>query len=170
MVLDEMIGTALAGFEDWLGVSGWRGKEHDCVNLFAHGFLLRQVAPDGFLRDFTQVGIESAVPQPPGLGIKAACRKDLVIWGEPGAVTWHADWVPTRGPAAIIEWKARRRKVRAVLDRRDVEWLVGYTRHDPECRGYAVTVDFVSTPGRIASARIVHGQVTEDFHRVSTVA
>ena len=167
MVLDGIIGAALAEFEDWLVASGWRGKEHDCVNQFAHGFLFRRVAQDGVISDFTQVGIESAVPQPRGVGIKAACRKDLVIWDEPGAVTWDEHWAPTRVPAAIIEWKARRRRVRALLDRRDVAWLTGYTCHYPECRGYAVTVDFAVRPGRVASARIVRGQVTEGFHRLA---
>ena len=37
--------------------SGWRGKEHDCVNLFAHRFLAKRVRP------FDRIGIEVAVPQ-----------------------------------------------------------------------------------------------------------
>ncbi len=166
MNLRHIVASALSEFEVWLLSSSWRGKENDCVNLFAHGFLAPHVAPDSMLHDLTQIGIEVGVPQPPGMGIKAAVRKDLVIWREPLTTTWSADWVAETFPLAIIEWKARRKKFSdPVLFPYDLNWLTSYSLLQPDFTGFSVTVDFTSTTRRVASAIVTNGQVSEDFHR-----
>ena len=170
MTLDFLIANTLAEYEQWLLSSDWRGKEHDCVNLFVHGFLFQHVRSGATIEDFTQVGIEVGVPQPEGIGIKPAARKDLVIWDAPRAVTWDADWRAVRQPVAIIEWKARRKPLLPVLYPGDIEWLRRYSLHYPDFIGYAVTVDFTSTLRRVASARIFAGQMIEDFHRPTTMS
>lgn len=165
-MLDQLIATTLTEYEAWLLSSGWRGKEHDCVNLFVHGFLFRHVRADAVIQDFTQVGIEMAVPQPEGMGIKQAVRKDLVIWDSPRFVTWDEQWRAIHPPRAIIEWKARRKpRAEAILYAGDIEWLRRYSLHYSGFTGYAVTVDFTSPQRRVASARIYNGEITEDFHR-----
>ena len=161
-----MIASALADFESALLSTGWRGKENDCVNLFTHGFLFPRIRADAAIRDFTQIGIEVGVPQPPNVGTKAACRKDLVIWREPRQVTWDTTtWRPFRHPWAIVEWKAHRKRIEPTLDAHDLHWLTAYSHHQPDFCGFVVTVDFTSDSRRIASAIVQRGQITEDFHR-----
>jgi hypothetical protein len=122
--LDRLIGRTLVQFENWLIPSGGRGRENECVNLFAHGFLFKEIGRGKPIEDFTQVGIEVSVPQPKGIGSKAAARKDLVIWNEARETAFNDDWIPIRFPISIIEWKARRKPKRsALLDSHDVHWL-----------------------------------------------
>jgi hypothetical protein len=149
--------------------SGWEGKEHDCVNLFTHGFLFPHIRPEGPIKDFTQVGIEIGVPQPTdfGLGTKPATRKDLVIWDSPRAVTWDKEWQAIHFPLCIIEWKARRKKSPAPkIDRRDLHWLGEYSRRMPAFVGYAVTVDFTCPDRRVFSCKVVDGDAITDVHRL----
>ena len=167
--LDGFLGRALLEYEQWLLETEWRGKEHDCVNLFAHGFLFPKIQPGAAVDHFTRVGIEIGVPQPAGLGIKPATRKDLVIWEKPHSVTWDEKWKASQCPQAIVEWKARRKTRRgALMDERDLNWLRRYSLHYPKFVGYAVTVDFTAPNRRLASARIEGGTVTEEFHRLLT--
>jgi len=164
--LDNILGQALRDFEHWLLASCWRGKENDCVNLFAHKFLLTKIGPSSPLRYPTQMGIEVGVPQPEPIGIKRAVRKDLVLWREPEQTTWDETWNAVREPMAIVEWKARRKASRRpVLDHYDLEWLRQYTVIFPAFTGYCVTVDFTSLDRRLATARLLGGSILEDFHR-----
>jgi hypothetical protein len=164
--MDQFLASALAEFEDWLLKHGWRGKENDCVNLFAHGFLFPRIRPGAAVDHFTRVGIEVGVPQPVGLGIKLAVRKDLVIWEKAFASTWDDQWQAATCPQAIIEWKARRKhQGAALLDERDLNWLRRYSVHYPKFVGYAVTVDFTAADRRLTTARVEGGTVVEGFHR-----
>lgn len=165
--LDRVVAASLATFESWLLQSNWRGKEHDCVNLFTHGFLFSHVSPQAIIREFTQVGIETGVPQPSHIGIKGACRKDLVIWNNPREVAWDTStWMPVRAPAAIIEWKAHRRPITPILNQTDIAWLTAYSKHFDGFTGYAVTVDFTSSSRRVATALVRRDEFIEDFHRL----
>jgi hypothetical protein len=40
----RQIEKALVDFRRWLRSQQWRGKEHDCVNLYVHGFLFPTIA------------------------------------------------------------------------------------------------------------------------------
>jgi hypothetical protein len=82
--------------------SGWLGKEHDWVNRYAHGYLLKHCLPSGPLREPGQVAIEVGVSQPPGYPC-AATRRDLVIRSHSGLTCWDADWKPVHHPMAILE-------------------------------------------------------------------
>jgi hypothetical protein len=64
--LDHLLGDCLSQFEARMLEKGWRGKEHDCVNLFGHGFLFPHVKEGAAIEDFTQVAIEVPIPQAPG--------------------------------------------------------------------------------------------------------
>ena len=164
--LDPLLRATFQDFEAWLLENSWRGKEHDCVNLFVHKFLSHRVNPKGPIRDLTQVGIEVGVPQPASCGHRPSARKDLVIWGKPGTVAWGADWTAVNVPAAIIEWKAPRKiGLPARISPYDLQWLQNYAMHYPAFRGYCVTVDFSAKDRRVFSAAITATATVEDFHR-----
>ena len=166
--LNNLIAKTLSEFENWLMTSGWKGKENDCVNLFAHAFLFKEIRPGNPIEDFAQVGIEVGVPQPTGVGTKAGARKDLVIWDQPRMTTFDAAWRPVKIPAAIIEWKARRTKRRAAkLDPHDLNWITQMSVQNDNFLGYCVTVDFTETERRVYSVKFFRGVRTDDFHRVS---
>ncbi len=164
--LDRLIGRTLVRFENWLLSSDWHGRENECVNLFAHGFLFKEIGVGKPIEDFTQIGIEASVPQPKGVGVKAAVRKDLVIWDKARETAFNADWTPVYSPISIIEWKARRKPKHAtLLDSHDVRWLSQMSLQNHNSLGYAVTVDFINPTRRISSARFFCGKQTDNFHQ-----
>lgn len=166
--LDKLIAQTLSEFECWLLKERWKGKEADCVNLFTHAFLFKEICLGNAIEDFAQVGIEVGVPQPRGVGINAGVRKDLVIWGQPRMTTFDDAWKPVRVPAAIIEWKARRtRRPAAKLDPHNLHWIAAMSDQNINFLGYCVTVDFTETERRVYSARFFRGVRTDDFHRAS---
>ena len=164
--LDRLIGRTLVQFESWLISSAWRGRENECVNLFTHGFLFKEIGIGKPIEDFTQVGIEVSVPQPKGIGTKAAARKDLVIWNEAHETAFNTDWIPVRFPISIIEWKAKRKPKRSVLlDSHDIRWLAQMSQQNQNFLGYAVTVDFANPTRRLFTARLFGGEQTDDFQQ-----
>jgi hypothetical protein len=106
----------------------WYGKENDCVNRFALGFLLPRGTAASVLRHPTQLGIEVGVPQPPGIGSKAAARKDLVIWPEPWMSCWDSAGKPVARPVAILEWKVVHGRRLARGTSHDRDWLAAFAR------------------------------------------
>jgi len=135
------IARALKDFAIFLGRSGWRGKENDCVNLFAHRFLAKRIQP------MDRMGIEVAVPQLTGKRRKQAVRKDLVIWKQSGQTTWGKDWKAKAVPATILEWKVKRGPAaRATISARDRAWLTGYKSRHRGFVGVCVTVAFGKKP------------------------
>ena len=150
--LEPMLREAFTAFAEELATSGWRGKENDCVNWFAHGHLLARCPASSF-RHPTQIGIEVGVPQPPGVGQKGAAKKDLVIWPEPWMSTWTADWRPARIPTVVMEWKlchARKRLIGCAHDRR---WVEGFARWQPGSLGLTVIVDLDARKHRVQVGR-----------------
>jgi hypothetical protein len=160
--LDKLIAQTLSVFEDELLKTGWKGKEADCVNLFAHGFLFKEIRPGNPIEDFAQVGIEVGVPQPRGVGTRSGVRKDMIIWSEPRMTTFDGAWKPVKIPAAIIEWKARRSPKRAA---KLINWITQVSHQHLNFLGYCVTVDFTETDRRVYSAKFFRGVRTDDFHR-----
>ena len=137
MSLGGQIVKALKEFASFVGRSRWRGKENDCVNLFAHRFLVKRIRP------MDRIGIEVAVPQLEGKGRKQAVRKDLVIWKRSGQTTWGKDWKAKAVPQAILEWKVKRGPAAmATISARDRNWLAGYKRKHRRFFGACVTVAF----------------------------
>lgn len=142
--IDRFLNEALESMASWLKANTWRGKEHECVNLFAHKFLFDKIEPGAAVECPTQVCIEGALKQPAGYKNPAA-RKDLVIWSKPLQTTWSTNWEPVRSPKAVMEWKVFRDRLPGRLfDRHDVEWITSYTEEQPTSFGYLVSVDFAS--------------------------
>ena len=142
--IDRFLNEALESFALWLKSSDWRGKEHDCVNLFAHKFLFEKIAPAAAIECPTQVCIECALKQPAQFA-NVAARKDLVIWEHPLQNTWSTDWEPVHSPKAVLEWKVfRLHAPTSVFDPHDEAWIASYTREQDGRFGYVVSVDFTS--------------------------
>ena len=139
MSLSTQIHASLKEMEMHLHKSGWRGKENDCVNLFAHRFLAKRVRP------IDRIGIEVAVPQLSGKGRKQAVRKDLVIWKRSGDTTWGADWKAKAVPQAILEWKVKRGPAaKPTISARDRAWLKAFKGKYRGFIGVCVTVAYGS--------------------------
>ena len=137
MSLSTEIHAALKQMELHLHKSDWRGKENDCVNLFAHRFLAKRVRP------IDRIGIEVAVPQLGGKGRKQAVRKDLLIWKRGGATTWGADWKAKAVPQAILEWKVKRGPgAKPTISNRDRAWLKAFKCNHRGFTGVCVTVTY----------------------------
>ena len=137
MGLWVQVEKALREFSSFLKQTEWRGKENDCVNLFAHRFLAKRVQP------LDRMGIEVAVPQLGGKGRKQAVRKDLVIWGKGGQTTWDAAWKAKAVPQAILEWKVKRGpNAQPIISSRDRAWLKAFKSKHRGFIGVCVTVAF----------------------------
>jgi hypothetical protein len=137
---DEIVTLSLREFAADTLSSEWFGKEHDWVNRYAHGYLLKHCLPRGPLREAGQVAIEVGVPQPPGYPC-AATRRDLVIWSHSGLTCWDADWKPVHHPLAILEWKVHRIGRRNRDQPHEREWLRRYTAWQAGRVAYAVEID-----------------------------
>ena len=61
---DRFLNEALESFSHFLKTTDWRGKERECVNLFAHKFLFEKIEPGAAIECPTQVSIECALKQP----------------------------------------------------------------------------------------------------------
>jgi hypothetical protein len=137
MRIRTIIEKSLGSLALFLKKNAWRGKENDCVNLFAHRFLAKRVRP------LDRIGIEVAVPQLGGKGRKQAVRKDLVIWGKGGQTTWDAAWKAKAVPQAILEWKVKRGpNAQTTISSRDRAWLKAFKRKHRGFIGFCVTVAF----------------------------
>ena len=131
------INRSLKEFSSFICDSDWRGKENDCVNLFAHRFLAKRIRP------IDRIGIEVAVPQLSGKGRKQAVRKDLVIWKQSGDTTWGADWKAKAVPLAILEWKVKRGPAaKPTISARDRAWLKAFKSKYRGFIGVCVTVAY----------------------------
>jgi len=154
--MDKLITVSLSAFAADTLDRHWHGKEHDWVNRYAHGYLLKHCTPDGPLYDPGQIAIEVGVPQPPGYKAPAT-RRDLVIWPSPGLTCWDAEWRPVHHPVVIIEWKVHRpgRKNRDQPHER--EWLRRYTQWQQEYVAYAVEINLGCTPNSLTCHRFHAG-------------
>lgn len=169
--IDRFIESSIYGFASWIAASTWRGKERDCINLFATRFILPAVSPDAAITDYSQVRIECGVPQPTGESFKRpSAAKDLVVWRDPLEVAWDFDWKPKNIPWVILEWKTRRSgSFESMFDPHDEVWLTAFTTQNPDAFGYAVTVDFCGSSREVHFARFKDG-VMKVNHRLAAQA
>ena len=160
--IDRFLDEALESFAAWLkDHTEWRGKESECVNLFAHQFLFEKMERGAAIESATQVGIEVALKQPERY-VRRSSNKDLVIWSKPRQTTWSADWEPVHSPKAVIEWKVyRQRFPRRRFDRHDEEWIEAYTEEHVGVLGYVVSVDFTSDEPSVYWKQAKRGAFTD---------
>jgi hypothetical protein len=139
--IDLFLREALIAFTENFARVQWWGKEHDCVNRFVHGFLFPRCAQGLVLAHPTQVGIDVAVAQPPGLFVRGSARKDVVIWPAAWMSCWNSEWQPVNHPVAVMEWKVIRGGGSLKCHAHDREWLHGFAQWQPRSVGYAVTLN-----------------------------
>lgn len=152
--LDQIIKRSLRNLADDTHVRNWCAKEHDWVNYFAHRYLLRECSPRGPFKELWQIGIDVAVPQPPGCGYKKqSVGRDLVIWSKCGDTCFDADWKASKHPLAILEWKVHRprRPNRKVEHER--AWLRAYCEWQPSVIAYAIEIDGRCSPTTLTCTR-----------------
>ena len=159
--LEAGLRDALREFAAHLDSEPWVGKEHDCVNRFAHGYLIPRCQAGSLLHHPTQIGIEVGVAQPPGIGIKAAARKDLVIWPRPWMSCYDNTWRPVHYPTVVMEWKTLREGFRFSGTAHDHAWLTAFTRSRPETLGLSIVVSVAPSPTcRLTATRFIRGEAT----------
>lgn len=103
--LDRLLRTPLAALVADATDEQWQGKERDCVNRFAMGYLVGACGRHHFLQHPTQIGIEMAVAQPSRVGVRPTAPKDLVIWRWPWSTCWDDEENAAHAPLAVIEWR-----------------------------------------------------------------
>jgi hypothetical protein len=164
--IELFLNEALENFSLWLNSNQWRGKEHDCVNLFAHEFLFEKMKTSAFQLHPAQICIESGLEQPvKGNYINKMVRKDLVIWSEKYQNSWSEDWKPVNIPLVVMDWKAffRKKIPNRIFDPHDEKWIRLYTEDHIDCIGYVVSVDLFSTPRKVYWKHSKHGVFSKTF-------
>ncbi|HXI12319.1 MAG TPA: hypothetical protein VNM92_06705 [Thermoanaerobaculia bacterium] len=156
MIFDIIIADSLRDFASEMPSRGWFGKEHDWVNRYAHGYLLKHCTPDGPLREAAQIAIEVGVPQPPGYSAVAA-RRDLTIWPEAGQSCWDCDWKAVHHPLVVMEWKVHRPGRRNKEVKHERAWLRAYTAWRTDTVAYSVEADLTAARHQLTSNRFVNG-------------
>jgi hypothetical protein len=160
--LDTLIDRSLRAFaSDSLGC-GWRGKEHDWVNRYTFGYLLKECQPDSPLYDPAQLAVEVGVAQPPGYA-KAAANRDIVIWDRPGMSCWSEDWQPVHHPLAILEWKVHRPNRLNRDQKHERQWLREYSAWQARPICYAVEVRWSPSQASLKCTRFAAGVETVDW-------
>lgn len=161
--IDRYLNDALENFSYWLKSNEWRGKEHDCVNLFAHKFLFEKIEPNAAIQCPTQICIECGLKQPKKYE-KLSARKDLIVWEHPLQNAWSGDWEPVNIPKAVMEWKVfRTRFPKSIFDKHDEEWVGSYTKEHRGVFGYVISVDFSSDHRRVYWKQSKQGVYSKTF-------
>lgn len=155
--LDEIVEHSLQEFAKQALQTKWWGKEHEWVNRYAFGYLIKSCKHGSLLFDPGQIGVEVAVPQPPGYGEKSAVRRDLVIWSQPETACWNSHWIPVNHPLAILEWKVHRPGHPNREVRKEREWLRQYCAWQQKVVAYAIEVNLATTPFALRCTRF-HGK------------
>lgn len=159
--LDRLLKKAFPQFVADIRKDGWQGKERDCVNRFAMGYLVGACGDHHFLKRPTQIGIEMPVGKPRGVGVNKSLPKDLVIWRKPGVTCWDDDWCPKTAPLAVIEWKTSRGTKGGQKASHERAWLRAFARSNEKSVGYAVSVKFLESD---RSCRVTVARFFRDDH------
>ncbi len=150
--IDQLITQSLTRFCADAFSQEWFGKEHDWVNRYVFGYLIKCCEPSGVLHDPAQIGIEVGVPQPPGY-VKKGVLRDVVIRERPTTTCWDAQWGAVNHPLAILEWKVHRPRHRNREVAQEREWLRRYCAWQKATIGYAVEIDMNTSPMQLSCCR-----------------
>ena len=156
--LDALLKQAFLQFAEDIRKNRWHGKERDCVQRFAMGYLVDACGTHHFLQHATQIGIEMPVAKPPKVGKRRSAPKDLVIWHENWPKVWDSQWNPSLTPLAVIEWKVSRGKKGGKKKDHDEKWLSSFTSSKRSSIGYSVML-------RFDDARDLHTLGVSRFYR-----
>ena len=140
--LDQLLRDALPQFIAKIEQDDWQGKERDCVNRFAMGYLVPACGKHPFLQHPTQIGVEMSVRQPSRVGARPTAPKDLVIWRERWPRLWDDEEKAVLAPLAVLEWKVSRGAKGGRDTTHDTKWLRGFAKSNPKSVGYSIAVRF----------------------------
>lgn len=156
--VDVLIRQSIEEFFEAISTSGWYGREHEAVSLFAFGHLIPRCSKECFLRHPAQICIEGAVRQTTGANRKKHVNKDLLIWPRPGMNCW-CDGELTHDPVCIMEWKVRRPNIRERGEcPKDVKWLREFSKDAPRFVGYALGIDLIDGEYVLYCTRVHRGE------------
>jgi len=165
--LDEILRAAFTDFYTSLAApnAGWFAKERDAVNRFVFGHLVPACTPGSVLHDPAQIGIESAVKQPEGVGERRASPADIAIWPTANGNCWGPDMMPVNAPLAVLEWKVDRPGKAKQNPDGDRAWLTAFTEQNRDSLGFVVLVDFTDggVVRRLSVARCECGTWDEEW-------
>lgn len=102
--LDEILQAAFEAFYASLAAptGGWFAKERDCLNRFVMSCLVPACTPGSVLHHPAQIGIESAVKQPTGIGQRRTSPADIAIWSRPHGNCWSPAMLPVVAALAVL--------------------------------------------------------------------
>ena len=165
--LDEVLRAAFADFYESVAAPnrGWFAEERDAVNRYVMGHLVPACTPGSVLHDPAQIGIQSAVQQPEGVGSRLSAPKDVVIWPAANGNCWGPDMLPVNAPLAVLEWKVDRPGKPKQKPDGDEAWLTAFTEQNRATLGYAVLLDFADggTLTRLSVTRCQGGEWDEEW-------
>jgi hypothetical protein len=169
--LDQIIARSLRKLAEDTHVRSWCAKEHDWMNYFAHRYLLGECSPRGPLKEAGQIGLDVAVPQPPGCGYdKQSVGRDLVIWPKCGDTCFDVNWKASKHPLAILEWKVHRPGYPNRRVEHERVWLRNYCKWQPSVIAYAVEINGRCTPTTLDCTRFLASTENEDWLRLTLKA
>lgn len=144
--LDELLLAAFEEFHESLSQAGngWYAKERDCVNRFVMGHLVPACRAGAAIEHPSQIGMETPVKMPDGIGTKLSSLKDVVIWDVPFGTCWTPHMKPERAPLAVLEWKSQRELGSKQDTSADRAWLKAFCEENPDSQGYAVFLDWAA--------------------------
>jgi hypothetical protein len=157
--LDQIIKSSLTDFVEDIFALSWFGREREAISLFAFRYLLPFLMSSIDRFDASQLGIEIAVPQLNGPGLKSQVNKDLVIWPDKFMTCWDDNGQPQVYPLAIMEWKSNVQS----LSNRDLKWLADYSIDKDDFIGFVVSLDLSNRKFRLKAGRIFRGSVENNW-------
>jgi len=142
--LEDLLRAAFEDFYESLSRAeqGWFAKERDCVNRFVMAHLVPTCAPGAPIAHPSQIGMETPVKMPDGIGTRRSSLKDVVIWDAPFGTCWTPEMEPKRAPLAVLEWKSQRETGSKQDTAEDEAWLKAFCEQNPGSHGYSVFLDW----------------------------
>lgn len=159
---DALFLAALKELLPDLAGAPWYVREHEVVNLFVFGHLIRQFQDRNL--DLGQIGIEVPVkniPDPQNSNPKRSVGADIVVWPHRKATLWHLC-----KPLARVEWKniSCREESPRLLEKQHDEDIRRLIRNRPDVGvSYAVLTDQRGGYVQVRAKRISEGRDPEDL-------
>lgn len=167
--VEQLLRTAFEDFYESLSKAdeGWFAKERDCVNRFVMAHLVPTCSPGSPIKHPSQIGMETPVKMPEGIGTRRSSLKDVVIWDAPFGTCWTPAMEPKRAPLAVLEWKSQRETGSKQDTAEDEAWLQAFCEQNPGSHGYSVFLDWnaAGVLREMAVRRCIDGKWNKSWFR-----
>jgi hypothetical protein len=162
--LENLIHTSIISMVNHISLTNWWGREREVISLYAFGFLAPRCKAGSILHHPTQIAVEVAVPQIPGVRRKALVCKDLVLWREAYSTCWNKRRQPLHVPMAILEWKTGTDKNSGY----DEAWLTEYSERNKDFVGYSVAMIAQGSATRVSVSKAGRGVIEKCWLKYET--